>query len=173
MHLLEGLGVPFEVRTREVEEDFPTHLKAGDIPLYLAGKKADAFHPGLHQEELVITADTVVWINDHVLNKPLDEEEAVQMLTELSGATHHVYTGVCLSSASRRETFVDETRVSFVPLSEDIIRHYVRTCKPFDKAGAYGAQEMIGYIAIDRIEGSYFNVMGLPVHRLYSVLRAW
>jgi septum formation protein len=173
VQLLEGLGVPFDVRTREVNEQFPPHLRGEEIPLYLAKLKADAFADTMQDDELVITADTVVWVNDHVLNKPADENEAMDMLRELSGRTHTVYTAVCLSSRSRTHSFFDATHVSFVPLGDELIRHYVDTCRPFDKAGAYGAQEMIGYIAIDRIEGSYFNVMGLPIHKLFAALREW
>lgn len=173
VQLLEGLGVPFTIRTREVQEDFPSELRAEEIALFLAQKKGDAFLDDMSDSELVITADTIVWVNEHVLNKPANEDEALAMLNELSGNTHKVFTGVCLTSLKRRVSFYDETLVSFVQLSEEVLRHYIRTCQPFDKAGAYGAQEFIGYTAIDRIAGSYFNVMGLPTHRLFEELRRW
>lgn len=173
VQLLEGLGVSFEIRTREVDEEFPLNLSGAEIPVYLAQKKAEAFRNEITDRDLVITADTVVWVNDHVLNKPADHNEAFTMLKELSGRTHKVFTGVCLTSASRSEVFYDETRVTFGELTDEVISHYIHVCRPYDKAGAYGAQEMIGYIAISRIEGSYFNVMGLPVHLLYQRLRRW
>jgi septum formation protein len=155
--LLRELGIDFALQTKEVDESFPHHLQAGDIPLYLCRKKADAFEGELNAETIVITADTVVWINGHVLNKPESREEATAMLRELSGNRHEVYTVV-------------RTDVWFRALTAGEIDYYVEYYKPFDKAGAYGAQEWIGYIGVERIEGSYFNVMGLPVKELYERL---
>jgi septum formation protein len=171
--LLSGLELDFEVRTKDVNEDFPAHLTEQAIPMYLAQVKADAFLPELKADELLITADTIVWINGHVLNKPDDDQSAIDMITELSGRTHTVYTGVCISDHHRQVCFYDATRVTFTHLGQDEIEYYVKHYRPFDKAGAYGVQELIGYIGIERLEGSYFNVMGLPVHALYAELRKW
>jgi septum formation protein len=168
--LLQGLDVPFTVRTMEVDEVFPEHLQREEIPLYLSQLKAEAFKPTLAADELVITADTVVWVNNTVLNKPTSAEEAATMLRQLSANTHQVYTAVTLTSAAHAHSFFDTTNVSFRPLSEREIDYYVEKYQPYDKAGAYGAQEWIGYIGMDRLEGSYFNVMGLPVHKLYVEL---
>ena len=168
--LLAGLDVPFEIRTKEVDESFDSALRGGDIPRFLAQKKAEAFLGELADDELLITADTVVWVNDHVMNKPESREEAVAMLRELSGRSHQVFTGVSVSTKQRTTIFVDETVVVFRDLTDSEIDYYIDKYKPYDKAGSYGAQEFIGYIAINRLEGSYFNVMGLPVHRLYEVL---
>lgn len=167
--LLKELGIPFELQTMDVEESFPEHLKGEEIPLYLCRKKAAAFDLP-DEKTLVITADTVVWINDHVLNKPESELEARVMLRELSGRRHEVYTGVCIRSKEREEAFAVRTDVWFKELSDGEIDYYIKTYQPFDKAGAYGAQEWIGYIGVERIEGSYFNVMGLPVKELYERL---
>jgi septum formation protein len=168
--LLKELGLDFELRTLEVEEDFPETLAREEIPLYLCEHKAAAFYNDLADDELVITADTIVWINGKVMNKPADRAEAIAMLTELSGNVHQVYTGVCLQSLYKKAVFYDMTAVHFKTLSPDEIAYYVDKYQPYDKAGAYGAQEWIGYVAIDKIEGSYFNVMGLPVHKLYNEL---
>jgi septum formation protein len=168
--LLKELGIPFELETKEVNEDFPDHLRKEEIPLFLARKKADAFERELDEKTIVITADTIVWINDHVLNKPQDAEEARVMLREISGNRHEVFTGVCLKSAKKEIAFSVKTNVFFRELTEGEIEYYITTYKPFDKAGGYGAQEFIGYIGVDRIEGSYFNVMGLPVKELYEEL---
>lgn len=168
--LLNELGLPFDLQTKDVNEDFPQELKREEIPLYLCRKKADAFEGDLDEHTIVITADTIVWINDHVLNKPADAAEAAVMLRELSGAMHEVYTGVCLKSKDKEHTFYALTKVYFRTLSEAEIDYYIRTCKPFDKAGAYGAQEWIGYVGVEKIEGTYFNVMGLPLYELYEAL---
>jgi septum formation protein len=168
--LLQELGIPFELVTKEVDESFPDHLVKDEIPLFLARKKADAFERELDDKTIVITADTIVWINNHVLNKPGDAEEARVMLRELSGNRHEVYTAVCLKSAKKEIAFSVRTIVYFRELTEGEIEYYISTYKPFDKAGAYGAQEFIGYIGVEKIEGSYFNVMGLPVKELYEEL---
>ncbi|MFN8711402.1 MAG: Maf family nucleotide pyrophosphatase [Bacteroidota bacterium] len=171
--LMRELGIPFELITKEVDESFPAHLQEGEIPLYLCRKKADAFDGELTPETLVITADTVVWINNHVLNKPESRNEAINMLRELSGSRHEVYTAVCIKSSVKQESFAARTDVWFKPLTQGEIEYYVDNYKPYDKAGAYGAQEWIGYIGMERIDGSYFNVMGLPVKELYEKLAGW
>lgn len=169
--LLAGLDIEFEIRTKDVDESFPSDLQAGEIPAYLAKVKADAFRQDLAPNEVLITADTVVWVDGQVLNKPENREEAIDMLKQLSGNLHHVYTGVSVVSKDKSVVFVDETIVEFVLLSDEEISHYIDKYKPYDKAGSYGVQEFIGYIGINRLEGSYFNVMGLPVHKLYEVLK--
>jgi septum formation protein len=168
--LLSGLGFNFEIVTREVDESFPPHLKAQEIPLYLSKIKAEAFNDLQDDKTIVLTADTVVWINDKVLNKPENEEEAYQMLRLLSGNMHEVFTGVTISSKFKHQSFFSKTNVYFKHLSDEEIWYYIKNFQPFDKAGAYGAQEWIGYIAIEKIEGSYFNVMGLPVKEVYEEL---
>ena len=169
--LLRGLGVEFEVIVREVDETAPPHLKAFEIPLYLAGKKADAFDPSeFGQSTLVITADTIVWLNGYALNKPRDASDALDMLMQISGCTHEVFTGVCLRTPGKRKSFYAESRVRFRELSAEEARWYIGRCKPFDKAGAYGIQEWIGYVGIEHIEGSFYNVMGLPTQKLYLEL---
>lgn len=168
--LLKDLGLDFEVHTKDVDESFSAELKAQEIPLYLCKKKADAFDGELDDNTIVITADTVVWIDGQVLNKPENRDDAVRMLTLLSGKMHEVYTGVCLKSKAKTKAFFSLTKVYFKKLSPDEINYYVDNYNPYDKAGAYGAQEWIGYIAVERIDGSYFNVMGLPVRELYEEL---
>lgn len=169
-YLLKELGLDFEVRTKEVDESFPSGLKAQDIPLYLCEKKANAFDEELNDNTVVITADTIVWIDGQVLNKPKNFDDAVRMLRLLSGKMHEVYTGVCLKSKHKMKSFYALTKVYFKTLSQQEIEFYINNYNPFDKAGAYGAQEWIGYIAVEKIEGSYFNVMGLPVKELYEEL---
>jgi septum formation protein len=167
--LLGKLGVNFEIKIKEVAEDYPRHLKREEVAEYLANHKADAHREGL-ENEIIITADTIVCLEDIILNKPATEEEACHMLRLLSGKVHEVITGVCLLSQEKKDIFHDITRVHFKELSEQEILYYVQQYQPYDKAGAYGAQEWMGMVAIDRIEGSYFNVMGLPVHKLYTHL---
>ena len=168
--LLKELGFYFEVYTKDVDESFSESLKAQEIPLYLCKKKADAFDKELTDNTLVITADTIVWIGDKVLNKPENFDDAVRMLKLLSGKMHEVYTGVCLRSKQKIKTFYAVTKVYFKKLTQEEIEYYVTNYSPYDKAGSYGAQDWIGYIAIEKIEGSYFNVMGLPVKELYEEL---
>lgn len=172
-HLLKDLGFDFELKVKEVNEVFSTELKREEIPLYLSQLKANAFEGELDEKTIVITADTVVWIEDQVLNKPLDADDAKKMLSLLSGKMHEVITAVTLQSKGKSKSFYAVTKVYFKKLSEDEIDFYVTNYKPFDKAGAYGAQEWIGYIAVEKIEGSYFNVMGLPVKELYEELVAF
>jgi septum formation protein len=202
--LLKALFQHFIVRTHNFNEDFPAHLKAENIALFLAEEKAKAFTSELKENELVITADTIVWLNDKVLNKPADTHEAIDMLTQLSGNMHKVFTAVCLTSKTKSKSFSVESDVYFRKLSEDEIKFYVSEYKPFDKAGSYGAQECLkpninplsseeqtfltqihsenlfestkSVIAskqvafIDHIDGSYFNVMGLPIVELYQTV---
>lgn len=169
-YLLKELGLQFEIRTKEVDESFPEHLRAQQIPLYLSEKKANEFEDELTDQTIVITSDTIVWIENQVLNKPVDKADAIRMLQMLSGRMHEVYTGVCLKSKHKTQSFYACTKVYFKPLSLQEIEYYVNNYSPYDKAGAYGAQEWIGYIAVERIEGSYFNVMGLPMKELYEQL---
>lgn len=170
--LLAGLGLDFEIRTLPgIDESYPDSLEGSHIPLYIARKKAEAYRPLLHEDELMITADTIVWLDRHVLGKPRDEAEAVQMLRDMSGRTHEVYTGVCLTTSARQRSFTVGTQVRFARLSEEEIHYYVSHFHPLDKAGAYGVQEWIGYVGVEYIEGSYYNVMGLPMQRLYQELK--
>ena len=171
--LLKELGLKFEIRTKETDESFPTELKAEQIALFLAEKKANAFSSEQKKKELVITADTIVWINGQVLNKPVDHADAFRMLKMLSGKMHEVFTGVCLLTTEKKKSFFSATKVYFRELSDEEIDFYISTYKPYDKAGAYGAQEWIGYVGVEKIEGSYFNVMGLPLRELYDELSAF
>jgi len=156
---------------REVDEVFPEEMPMEEIPVYLAKLKAEPFLKEMEDKVLVITADTIVWIDGEVLGKPVDHLHAVEMLRKLSGRIHIVVTGVCLTSTEKQVAFSSLTNVHFKELSDEEIEYYLDLYHPYDKAGAYGVQEWIGYIAIDRIEGSYFNVMGLPVGRLYEELK--
>lgn len=172
--LLAGLGVKYEVRTLpDVDESYPSTLQGGDIPQYISKTKADAYRSLLQQDELMITADTIVWLDGMVLGKPRNREEAIDMLRRLSGRTHHVYTGVSITTATRQHSFTVSTEVRFANLTDEEIVYYVDTYQPLDKAGAYGVQEWIGYIGVEHIAGSYFNVMGLPIQRLYNELRCF
>lgn len=203
--LLSEIGVPFELRLKDVDEGFPEHLSAAEIPLYLCRKKAAAFESETDGNTIVITSDTIVWINDHVLNKPADAEEAATMLLELSGNRHEVYTGVCLKSAGKEISFAVKTDVYFRGLTLPEVQQYIAQCNPLDKAGSYGAQECLEegfnpcsaeeivflqsigkealieksivskeeskFACVERIDGSYFNVMGLPIVELYKAIQ--
>ena len=170
--LMQGLDLEFEVRALPcVDESFPDTLQGGDIPLYISKKKADAYRPFMADDELVITADTIVWLDGVALGKPAEEEEARRMLGNMSGKTHSVFTGVAITTKEVQLSFVAQSDVTFAALSAEEIDYYIAKYKPMDKAGAYGAQEWIGYIGMSNIVGSYFNVMGLPVQRLYSELK--
>ena len=169
--LLESLGFQFEIVSKSVNEDYPDDLAPLLVAEFLAKKKATAFTP--EQNQLVITADTVVIANEVVLGKPKDSEEAIKILNTLSGAEHQVVTGVCLKTNEREIVFREITKVTFGHLTQDEIEHYVATCQPFDKAGAYGIQEWIGKIGIQSIEGDYYNVMGLPLHQLWQRLKVF
>ncbi len=168
--LLENLGITFSIVAINVEENYSSNLKAEEIPTFLSAKKSDAYAGPLSKEDLLITADTTVWLNGEALNKPTDATDAFKMLKSLSGKMHQVFTGVTIRTSENKITFHDETKVYFKNLSDEEIHYYINNYQPFDKAGAYGAQDWIGLIAIQKIEGSYFNVMGLPVHRLYEQL---
>jgi len=169
--LMRAAGFTFEVKLKHTEEIWPEDLETNRIPEYLAGLKADAFKDELNPGELLITADTIVCLETKVLGKPKDREDAICMLHQLSGRKHTVITGVCLTTSERRKSFSAFTDVYFKDLTEEEICCYVDNCKPFDKAGSYGIQEWIGYIGIRRIEGSFYNVMGLPVQQLYEALK--
>lgn len=170
--LLAGLGVEFSVVDIDADESYPAELQGGDIPIYISRAKADAYKAHLQGDELLITADTIVWIGGRVLGKPADEAEAKEMIRLLSGNTHQVFTGVTLTLADgTQRSFVDTTHVVFRELTDEEIDYYVSHFRPLDKAGAYGIQEWIGYAACTRLEGSYFNVMGLPTEPLYEALR--
>ena len=170
--LLAGLDVEFEVRALpDVDESFPADLQGGDIPLHISKKKADAYRPVMAADELVITADTIVWLDGVALGKPVDEDDARRMLRNMSGKTHSVFTGVAITTKDNQRCFVAQSDVTFAQLTDDEIDYYIAKYRPMDKAGSYGAQEWIGYIGMSNIVGSYFNVMGLPVQRLYSELK--
>ena len=169
--LLAGLGVDYEVRTLpDVDESYPETLQGADIPLYIAKEKADAYVAMMQPGELMITADTIVWLDGKVLGKPRDREDALQMLRTMSGRTHEVFTGVCITTTDWQRSVTAQTEVRFATLSEEEIAYYVDNFQPMDKAGAYGVQEWIGFIGVENISGSYYNIMGLPVQKLYREL---
>ena len=170
--LLGGLGIVYEVKTMpDIDESYPEGLGCEEIPMYIARAKADAYLPMINNNELIITADTIVWLNGLVMGKPKNETEACDMLRRLSGHTHQVVTGVCITTRNKQKCFATVTDVTFANLSEEEIKHYVTQYKPMDKAGAYGIQEWIGFVGVQNISGSYFNVVGLPIQRLYSELK--
>jgi septum formation protein len=169
--LLSDLGLKFRVQSMDIPEEFPADLGKTEIPVYLAELKAEAFRPHLKSNQLVITADTIVWLNGKVLNKPANYDDGFRMLKNLSGEKHQVITGVSLLSNEKKVSFYVLTDVWFKPLSDEEIHYYLEHYRPYDKAGAYGIQEWIGYIGIYRIEGSFFNVMGLPVQSVYEHLK--
>jgi septum formation protein len=169
--LLRGMGIPYSVELgQDVDETYPPDLQPAKIPEFLARLKSQAFPRSLSDNELLLTADTIVWCSEQVLGKPVDAADAVRMLQILSGIRHEVFTGICMRTHHHEKCFTACSTVTFRHLSPTEISYYVDTCKPFDKAGAYGVQEWIGYIGIECIEGSYFNVMGLPTQRLYVEL---
>ena len=170
--LLGGLGIDYEVKTiPDIDESYPAGLGAEEIPVYIARSKADAYRSVMQSDELIITADTIVWIDGVVMGKPKDELEACDMLRKLSGKTHQVVTGVCLTTVDKQISFSTVTDVAFADLTETEVQYYVSNYRPLDKAGAYGIQEWIGYIGVRCISGSYFNVVGLPIQRLYTELK--
>lgn len=187
--LMAGLDIPFSCVTIDADESYPADLQAGDIPLYISRAKARAYASELRENDLLITSDTIVWLNGEMLGKPQDEADAKAMLARLSGQTHEVYTAVCFTwldptpaegaqphdvtqpAQSAHHSFVDCTKVTFKTLSEEEIDYYVNRYRPLDKAGAYGVQEWIGYVGVTKMEGSYFNVMGFPISRVYETLR--
>ena len=171
---MAGLGLDFEVRVLPgIDESYPQDLQGGDIPLYISREKANAYIGKLRDDELLITADTIVWLDGQVLEKPKDEADAHRMLRALSGKTHQVFTGVCLTTTKKQVAFSCQSDVTFCQLTEDEINYYVEHYRPLDKAGAYGVQEWIGYVGVERLEGSFFNVVGLPVQRLYQALKQY
>ena len=176
--LMAGLDLPFTAINIDADETYPSELQAGDIPYYISRAKARAYEAQLLPNQLLITADTIVWLDGHMLGKPHDADDAFAMLRALSGKTHQVYTAVTFASidvlTSRHldiSTVVDKTDVTFADLSDEEIHYYIQKYRPFDKAGAYGVQEWIGYIACTQMKGSYFNVMGFPVHLVYQELK--
>ena len=168
--LLKSLGFDFLNKPINADESFPVDLLAEEIPLYLAEKKADAYPDDLKENEILITADTIVWCEGKVFNKPANFVEGKKMLETLSGKMHEVFTGVCLKSGNKQTTFYDVSKVYFKKLKPEEIEYYLMNFKPYDKAGGYGVQDWLGYIGIDKIEGSFYNVMGLPVKELYEEL---
>jgi septum formation protein len=171
-YLMREAGFDFTVEKPDVEESFPEELPVEQVARYLANKKAEYFRKDLHNQ-IIVTADTVVILDGEIMNKPADRNEAIAMLSRLSGKTHLVMTGVCILSTEKEESFDDTTEVTFRKLTQEEIEFYVDQYKPYDKAGAYGAQDFIGMIAIEKIKGSYFNVMGLPIHKVYEHLKSW
>lgn len=169
--LLSGLGVQFEIRTLDTNEDYPDTLNNREVPTFLAKLKAEALLDSLSSEEILITSDTVVLLENEILGKPKDATQAFEMLRKLSGKSHEVITGVHLQSQQQAKSFQVVTKVYFKELADAEIDYYIQNYKPFDKAGGYGIQEWIGYIGISKIEGSYFNVVGLPVAELYDELK--
>lgn len=170
--LLREMGFDFTVKVKPVDESFPPGLTHAEVALYLCEKKSDAFAENeIGNNEVLITADTIVCLGDEILNKPRNREDAIDMLARLSGRKHEVITGICLRSAVKRKRFFVATTVYFKQLTREEIEYYVDRYQPFDKAGSYGIQEWIGYTGIEKIEGSYFNVVGLPTARLYDELK--
>lgn len=172
--LMAGLDIPFTCVTIDADESYPDDLQAGEIPIYISRAKARAYAGFLGENDLLITSDTIVWLNGEMLGKPKDEADARAMLARLSGQTHEVYTAVCFADRNGElETWVDSTKVTFNTLSEEEIGYYVNKYRPLDKAGAYGVQEWIGYVGVRRMEGSYFNVMGFPICHVYERLKKY
>lgn len=170
--LMSGLGVDYVVRTLpDVDESYPADLAGAAIPEYISHEKADAYRSIMQPGELLITADTIVWLDGKVLGKPEGREGAVEMLRSLSGKSHQVFTGVCLTTTEWQKSFTAASDVEFDVLSEEEIRYYVDKYRPMDKAGAYGVQEWIGYIGVKSISGSFYNIMGLPIQKLYGELK--
>ena len=170
--LLSGLGIPFEVRIiPDIDESFPSDLSPAEIPCFIARKKADAYRMTIKGNELIITADTVVILNGQIIEKPVDRNDAIRMLHLLSGRTHEVITSVVMTSLAKQVEFAVQSTVDFAVLENEEIIHYVDTFQPYDKAGAYGIQEWIGHIGVQGISGSFYNVMGLPIQRLYRELK--
>ncbi|CAM1333140.1 Maf family nucleotide pyrophosphatase [Tenacibaculum aestuariivivum] len=168
--LIKDLNIPFIIKTKEIDEVYPNYLKGTEISDFLAILKSKPFEKELTEKEILITSDTIVWLNNKALGKPKNYNEAFKMLKELSNNTHQVITSICISNKKFKKTINDTTTVTFKELTDNEIDYYINTYKPYDKAGAYGIQEWIGKIAITRIEGSYFNVMGFPIHKLYKEL---
>ncbi len=171
--LLKGLDLEFTTCSVDADESFPAELKGADAVQYICKAKADAYRPQLNDKTIAITADTVVILNDNIIGKPKSYEEAFSMIQSLSGRVHEVITAVCIFSKEKCAEFYSSTEVHFSEITDEEIKYYIDKYKPFDKAGSYGVQEWIGYIGIEKIVGSYFNVMGLPVKRLYDELKTF
>ena len=170
--LLSGLGIDYEVKTLpDIDESFPEGLSEVETATYIARAKADVYRTIMQPDELIITADTIVWLDGEVMGKPVDGEDARRMLRALSGKTHQVITGVCLTAINGQKAFATVTDVTFCGLSEEEIDYYVECYRPMDKAGSYGIQEWIGFVGVESISGSYFKDMGLPIQRLYTELK--
>ena len=170
--LLSGLGLEYEVKVMPgIDETYPDTLPTEEVPVYIAREKAEAYRKSIAEDELIITADTVVCIDGEVLGKPAYEAEAYAMLRKLAGRTHLVITGVCLTTVQFQKSFAAVTEVTFDQLTDEEISFYVEKYRPFDKAGAYGVQEWVGYVGVTGMNGSFYNVMGLPVQRLYLELK--
>ena len=167
---LRDLDLDFEIRLKEIEEVFPENLNAHEITNYLAELKANAFSDELTENDILITSDTIVWLENKALGKPKNAEDAFVMIQEMSGKAHEVITSVCIKTLERSVTFYETTKVFFLNLTDSEIKYYINLYQPFDKAGSYGIQEWIGLVGIEKIEGSYANVVGLPTHRLYYQL---
>ncbi len=168
--LMKEAGYVFRVESPTHDEKFPHHMPAEMVPRYLAEEKAKAFL-GKITNEIVITADTVVILGDRILNKPVDRADAIRMISQLAGKTHKVITAVCLLSSDKQDLFDDTTRVTFRKLNQQEIEYYIDSCQPYDKAGSYGAQDWLGMVGIEKITGSYFTVMGMPMHKVYTHLQ--
>ncbi len=166
----KGLGIDFEIRLKPIVEDFPDHLKRQEITNYLAELKSVPFNTELQDNDILITSDTIVWHQDEALGKPKDDKQAFEMIQSMSGKTHEVMTSICFTTKKSQKTVHDITKVTFKQFSDEEIWYYIQNFNPLDKAGAYGIQEWIGQIGVTKIEGSYFNVMGLPVHLVYQTL---
>ena len=165
--LLREAGFDFEVKTREIDESYPNHLPPAAVAEYIANNKAEGCRDLRSPDHVLLTADTIVVFDNRIYGKPKNEADAIRILLELAGQTHHVITGVCLLDEKKKVIFHDVSEVQFDPLTEEEAHYYVRTCRPLDKAGAYGAQEWMGHCKVSQIKGSYANIMGLPVHRVY------
>ena len=168
--LLAGIGIEFTIRTKDTDESYPSDLNTLEVPIYIAQNKANALIEELASDEIIICADTVVIVDNIILGKPNNEKEAIEMLQLLSGKTHSVTTGVVIASSEKTTSFNSTTEVTFKDLSDEEINYYIDNYKPFDKAGSYGIQEWIGFIGVTSIKGSYFNVVGLPIHEVYNEL---
>lgn len=170
--LLSGIDIPYEIRIfDDIDESYPDDIQSELVAEYLAIKKASAYIDDLSSNDLLITADTIVLKDNKVYGKPIDKDDAQEMLSELSGGTHMVITGVCLLSVDKKVSFSSITKVTFGKITKEEIKYYVDRYKPYDKAGSYGVQEWIGYVGVKHIEGSYYNVMGLPIYRVYEELK--
>ena len=170
--LLAGLGIPFEVKTLPgIDEAYPDTLNPSEVAEFISREKANAYADRMEVDELLITADTIVVSGDEIMGKPENAADACRMLHRLSGTVHQVYTGVTLTTLNMQRSFTAATDVRFAKLTDEEVNYYVETFRPFDKAGAYGIQEWIGYVGVESIHGSYFNVMGLPIQRLYQELK--